>query len=316
MPARLHFTVDLGAPEYGSSLDPEVLAEEPDAEVNLDIELAAKSWRPVPPDPAVAPARSVLFSDGVERLDARIWIPDGDVSCAGWCASYAAGAVRCEDKAEVQEVQVRRTVLTSAKIQPIELERAGVYELAAIANDGAQSARRELQSRLRELEVSMIKAAEQAELVVVDGHLRGREDVAEAIGYVKSHQSSYLQSEVRGVVARLAPGERTPVFLIQSSWTRYSWYLRLAVPSSSHRAVGGHPWAGIVRCEAAPSLTADDAIRRATRASVTLPRFSSVPYKDPRAPQNLYPIGALEQHLRHLLGDRDLVRRDLIQAAG
>ena len=67
MPARLHFTVDLGAPEYGSSLDPEVLAEEPDAEVNLEVEVAAPAWRPVPPEPTVPPARSILSSDGDAR---------------------------------------------------------------------------------------------------------------------------------------------------------------------------------------------------------------------------------------------------------
>jgi hypothetical protein len=169
---------------------------------------------------------------------------------------------------------------------------------------------------LKDLEVSVIKAAPPAELVVVDGHLRGREDVPGAVGYIKSHQSSYLDGEARGVVARLAPGERTPVFLIQSSWTRYSWYLRLALPEGAHHAISGHPWAGIVRCEVASNLSADEAISRARRAQVTLPRFSSALYKDPRAPQNLYPIGALEQKLRHLLGDRELVRRDLIVAAG
>ncbi|HSB60567.1 MAG TPA: hypothetical protein VLI67_02535, partial [Vicinamibacteria bacterium] len=30
---------------------------------------------------------------------------------------------------------------------------------------------------------------------------------------------------------------------------------------------------------------------------------------DPRAPQNLYPVGALEARLRHLLGDPVLIRQ-------
>jgi hypothetical protein len=50
-------------------------------------------------------------------------------------------------------------------------------------------------------------------------------------------------------------------------------------------------------------------------ASATLPRFASMGHKDPRAPQNLVPIGGLEHRLRHLLGDRDLLYRGLIRAA-
>ena len=46
-----------------------------------------------------------------------------------------------------------------------------------------------------------------------------------------------------------------------------------------------------------------------------LPRFASESHKDGRAPQNLYPIGGLEKHLRHRLGDRELVIRALRVAA-
>jgi hypothetical protein len=48
---------------------------------------------------------------------------------------------------------------------------------------------------------------------------------------------------------------------------------------------------------------------------VTLPRFASVPYKDPRAPQNLVPIAGLERRLRSLLGDARLLQRSLARAA-
>ena len=37
----------------------------------------------------------------------------------------------------------------------------------------------------------------------------------------------------------------------------------------------------------------------------------SVPYKDPRAPQNLVPIGGLERELRHRLGDQHVLYRAL-----
>ena len=40
---------------------------------------------------------------------------------------------------------------------------------------------------------------------------------------------------------------------------------------------------------------------------MTLPRFASSPYKDPRAPQNLTPIAGLERKLRGMLGDQRLL---------
>ncbi|MGZ6885814.1 MAG: hypothetical protein ACXVJA_06350, partial [Acidimicrobiia bacterium] len=45
--------------------------------------------------------------------------------------------------------------------------------------------------------------------------------------------------------------------------------------------------------------------------TATLPRYASEPHKDPRAPQNLYPVGGLERDLRHRLGDPDLLYRAL-----
>jgi hypothetical protein len=49
-------------------------------------------------------------------------------------------------------------------------------------------------------------------------------------------------------------------------------------------------------------------------STTTLPRFASVPYKDPRAPQNLIPIAGLERRLRALLGDARLLHRSLMRS--
>ena len=45
-----------------------------------------------------------------------------------------------------------------------------------------------------------------------------------------------------------------------------------------------------------------------------LPVTGSEPHVDPRAPQNLVPIGALERELRHRMGDPGLVYRALRHA--
>ncbi len=113
---------------------------------------------------------------------------------------------------------------------------------------------------------------------------------------------------VEGVIAALGPGERTPVFVTQTSWSRYSWYLRLPYGT-------GHPWAGVVRLEAAADLAIEQVTALADRTAATLPRFASQPHRDPRAPQNLLPIAGLERALKRRLGDAGLMERRLRQAA-
>jgi hypothetical protein len=110
------------------------------------------------------------------------------------------------------------------------------------------------------------------------------------------------------VIGALEPGQRTPLFLATTRWSRYSWYLRLPGPRT-------HTWAGIIRGEASADLEPGQAVALADRVTLALPRFASIPHKDPRAPQNLFPIGGLERELRRRLGDAQLVWRSLQQAA-
>jgi hypothetical protein len=70
-----------------------------------------------------------------------------------------------------------------------------------------------------------------------------------------------------------------------------------------------------VRIECSTELPSQEAIELADLSLVTLPRFASTPYKDPRAPQNLIPIAGLERRLRGLLGDSRLLHRALTLAA-
>ena len=70
----------------------------------------------------------------------------------------------------------------------------------------------------------------------------------------------------------------------------------------------------MVRLEC-PDLPLEDVLELAELSQSVLPRYASVEHKDPRAPQNLYPIGGLERLLRRRLGDRLLLERALRQAA-
>jgi hypothetical protein len=124
---------------------------------------------------------------------------------------------------------------------------------------------------------------------------------------IKRQSRSYLDPPRAKVLGQLAAGERSPIFKLgEQRLERYSWYLRLA----EQRVIDG-TMAGIVRLEVAARDGLDAALHLAELTSAALPRFAPRPGRDPRAPQNLFPISALESVLRHRLGDAALVRRAL-----
>lgn len=306
--------VEPWAPEYVSSQQSHPLTPS-DAVVDVEAELSAGAWRPLDPRPDATPASRVHVVDGVRRIDARVWITgDSGTTHMGICASYAAGAVRCYgEQAQVMLVEVRRGLFAPAAAgwgaELALVTRAGPYPFLTVAGADDEQLSLGLQQRMGELEIAVAARAlgscdGRADLVIVDGPLRGRQNLACAIGYVKTHRVAYLPSPLGEVIPRLGPGQRSPLFLTQTSWSRFSWYLRL--PGGE-----GHPWAGIVRCEASADLPPAAAQALADRSALTLPRFASAAHKDPRAPQNLYPIGALERELRHRLGDPAHLERAL-----
>jgi hypothetical protein len=64
----------------------------------------------------------------------------------------------------------------------------------------------------------------------------------------------------------------------------------------------------VVRLEVSAGLGLARVRQLADASARLIPRFASDPAHDPRAPQNLFPIGGLETRLRRLLGDAVLVR--------
>ncbi len=275
--------------------------------IDADVEVPSSQWEPIglQCDPCDG---DVLFVDGVRRTDAQVWITDDQGQTRpAIAASYAAGIVRCNGRAVIEAVEVRRGLFAKGGEAALRTRHAH-YPPRAVVQDDAAGLSLAVQKRMGELEIDLAVRAEPAALVVVDGPLTGRQNVPGAIGYVKTHHVAYLDEAGQRVITALAPGERTPLFLTQTRFARWSWYLRLPGPPS-------HPWAGIVRCEASADLPLADAVHRADLATATLPRFASKEHRDPRAPQNLTPIGELERALRRRLGDATLLFRSLRQAA-
>jgi len=162
----------------------------------------------------------------------------------------------------------------------------------------------ELQVRMRQQEgILAEELAAEGRLVIIDGPLtfvRSRD--LPVVGHVKTHHRALLAPADHARVPTIGPGERTSLFALGQD--RYSCYLRLARPSEH-----AGPWSGIVRLEIPQSAGLVETVRTADAVTATLPRYAGIPWRDPRAPQNLQPVGALERHLRHSLGDQRLAVR-------
>jgi hypothetical protein len=365
----MRFSVDAWDPAYGTNLELEDFLGESTARVEVSVELPASQWRAVDPDPGQAVPAALLFVDGVRRIEARVWIeedpPDGGPppeASAALCASYAAGVVCCcGQQAHIVLVETRRGLFTVAPRAGSIVTWAGEYTACRTKAHPDRplpvTLSQALQRRLGDIEVQTAVAArasvaghgvpEGGDLLVIDGPLHGRQHLPRAIGYIKSHRSTYLPPHLNALVGALRPGQRTPVFLIGTSWDRHTWYLRLPSaanpgapnpgapnpgaanpgtgnPSAANPGAGspsaanpgaaglaGPPWAGIVRIECSADLPVSEVTNLAALSQACLGRFASAEYKDTRAPQNLYPIAGLERELRRRLGDPRLLYRAL-----
>lgn len=299
----MKFTVEAWDSDYGAPTD----AELDDASPNVDVtvEVRPEDWRPLLPE--TEPLEDVLFVDGVRRVDATLWIDHPpDFPGFALAATYAAGAVRCNGRATVEESAVERGLFTSAPASDVVTD-IGTYAVKATKGTTPEELWLGIQHRMGALEAAVTHRCGGADLLVVDGPLSHARDIDRAVGYIKTQKVQYLPLELRQVLTSLPAGYRTPLFLTTTSWSRYSWYLRLA----NHAGPAG----GLVRCEIDADMSQTDAARIATSVSATLPRYASARHKDPRAPQNLYPIGGLERELRHRLGDKELSMRALRRAS-
>jgi uncharacterized protein len=287
-------------PSYGPALDP---LEGDTAAVDAAVE--RERWGPV--DPAPQPPGPLVFVDGAQQIEAWLQasVPGEPGPIVGLACALAAGAVLTApgERARVAAVRSRRLVLTVGD-RCLRLPPSGGFAwepVRASAEEGTGLARRVGQLR-QEMEHSLAEAvAEPERMVVLDGRLSFVRDAGgPVVGAIKSHQRMYLGPRESLVVPALAVGQRTPLFAIGED--RWSWYQRLP-------GAGADGWAGILRGELPRTLDLASARALADRAAAELPRFAGRAHRDPRAPQNLAPIGGLEARLRHRLGDRRLALR-------
>ncbi len=287
-----------------------------------DVRVERGVWAPVTPS---VPVPAVRIVDGVRRVEAHALDDDGGVTPVfGLFGSFAVGAVACDAQgARILSEHVRterRYLYTGVGEVPDRELAAGGARLAfrsrpvpnaGRANDLVAALNRAMLDE--EARLAETLSEDEGVLTLVDGPLRSlRGHGRRVVGYVKRIQQWYVDRAEIELLPTLTPGERTPLFTIPASPHdgdhlsdgRYSWFVRL--PSGGPHV---HPLGGVLRLECSGGVPVSAAAALADQTAVLLPRLASSPVRDPRAPQNLTPVGALESHLTHLLGDRRMISR-------
>jgi uncharacterized protein len=304
------------APEYGTSMQFD--ADGPASNLDVDTGIEQARWTAV--SPAGERASAVQVVDGVRRVEAHAFAdgPAGE-PLFGLFGSFGVCAVRCEgDRAWVMEdaLRIERRYFQAGGEARAYAFLVGGHELRFHAEQRDEGSANGLVDALNrtmldaEALLAESLATDESALTLVDGPLRSpRSAGRRVVGYVKRVMQWYVSPTEQRLLPQLRTGQRTPLFRVTdpedpAAPGRYCWYLRIAELSPNF-----HPLSGVVRLEAPGGLPLSRAVALADQSSLSIPRLASTPARDPRAPQNLVPVGALEATLTHRLGDREWLRR-------
>ena len=251
----------------------------------------------------------VAFVDGVRRAEAWLYQedPESGALVRGIAGSFCVGAaIAGRARCTLEPATAVRLLAWGSGFSGNLPSTSGGWSwtTVSIADDAPDAPLRAVQNRMRETEARVAESlASQGTLTIVDGPLTFvRTYELPVVGYIKTHHRALLTPADHRRVSALKSGERTSLFRLGED--RFSCYLRIAAP-----AIDAGPWSGIVRIEIPQVVGIERAVSTAERVCSSLPRFAGVAHADPRAPQNLQPVGGLEAHLRHLLGDSRLAGR-------
>lgn len=301
--------LDPWAPEYEGSI--QLAGEDGDGQP-VDTRVEQAEWQAIRPAAAPRP-RVIAFVDGVRRVEHRLIVTRGEKTAYGLLGSFGVGAVRVAATARVTDALVGRAAVVSGgeAIDPFvavvgDGRLVVVFEPRSVAENDPAAPLAGLQAEMRKSEAGLAeRLSAEVDVVFQDGPLTFVTAAAGCVvGFVKRLQRAYLDPLAGTLLPGLDVGERTPLFLIPGKAPRYSWYQRIAFGRVIESAL-----AGVVRLEVPAGRGLAEAVRLADLAAREIPRFASDATRDPRAPQNLHPIGGLESRLKHLLGDPALLRR-------
>jgi hypothetical protein len=309
--AQLQIRLDPWPAEYESSFQIDEFEQESGAKIDAEVE--GVGWRPVEVTEFCKP-EEIFFIDGVRRIEARIIVDDKSGKIIrGLFGAIAVGAVRVRDSAATfDEIRVKRYLVVgsgaSADTKTLRIGNTKLtFESCSVPEGGPIAPLSGLQNLMRTEEAALAESlAKESTCVFADGPLTYFSGVKQtAIGVIKRLVEPYLSEAQFQLVRLLQAGQRTPLFVItKGKYDRYSWYLRVANPR-----LMDHDVAGVLRLEVRSGLGLEGAIELANISAGCIPTFVGEWFRDPRSPQNLLPIGSLEQELRHRLGDALTIRR-------
>jgi uncharacterized protein len=285
----------------------------------LEERIEDRPWAPVGPCSTSLPAL-VAVVDGVMRSDAAAMVSEDDRRALALFGSYATGAVTINSEVHVVQDQVVRVFIAGGNWPEPQDLNVSVgdnislsYRGISSPSDTYEKLREDLTNEMRRSEARVAEAlSAEDSLILADGNLTFISGSSSVVGVIKTIHKVYLAPKRARILERLRPGERTPLFRIVSGrkknghkdgYSVLTCYLRLAQPQPIEL-----PFAGLVRLEVKASLE-DKAVELLDQAAFKVFSLASRPPKDPRAPQNLIPIGGLERQLRRKLGEPQLVRR-------
>ena len=311
---------------WGTDYEPPIdLSEELSAsESDVDPTVETEDWgkRKLRVQPKL-PNR-LIFIDGRRRIDAALVGGDGNTVAYGAFGTIAVGAVvvdRAASTATCSKLTIRRILGFGGNQEapltripcPLGSKAELVYEpVKPNEKNNPQIRGLLVQSAMLAAEALLTDeqlACEPNTLVIRDGRLPYNSPNF-TLGYVKTMHKNYLSEKYAALLWELAPGERSPIFAIkEKNRPRWSWYLKSGDSQIYPNQLGYHALHGIVRLELSSEIPLETAQEIADQSTYLIPEYASHPYKDPRAPQNLTPVGALERELGRRMGDAALIKR-------
>lgn len=266
----------------------------------------------------------LIFIDGRRRIDAALVGGSGNTVNYGAFGTIAVGAVlvnRTTHTANCVNFTIRRILGFGGNQEaplthipcPFGSGAKLVYEPTEPYLENNPEIRKNLvQNAMLKSEATLARqqyAMQPDTLVIRDGRLPYNSPNF-TVGYVKTMHKNYLSEKYAALLWELKPGERTPIFLIkEQNRPHWSWYLKSGSSQTNSQSLGYHDLHGIVRLELSNEIHLDIAQKIADQTTYLIPEYASHPYKDPRAPQNLTPVGALERELGRHMGDANLIKR-------
>ena len=296
-----------GIPRYGSAFEAARTGGPPrpsSAQVDADVELPAAAWRAARrPGRRCAPPTWCCSSTGYAASTRGVWIEEDDGvtrtraspprTRPGWSAATCAGA-RPRWPAPGSSGACSPPARGAADVVAGAVRYRGAPGRRTRRADQAASARAAAADRRWRSSVSGERAPQPTATTCSwsTGRCASAAQLPRTLGYIKTHQRQYLPPQLTAVVTGAAARAAHPGVPARHRLARL-----LLVPAAA-RARPARRGRASSGSSARADLRPPQAIALADLSAVTLPRFASSPYKDPRAPQNLVPIAGLERRLR------------------